>query len=61
LAHDLVYVDGKLVGPTGPKAHEVGPGEHEVRVEKEGWRTFIKRVVLDAGDEKIVRAHLAPV
>nr|VFJ48811.1 MAG: Formylglycine-generating enzyme, required for sulfatase activity, contains SUMF1/FGE domain [Candidatus Kentron sp. FW] len=55
---DTVYLDGKLVGPTGPDAHVLTPGEHEIRVEKEGFKTFKAKVHLVAGKEETIRARL---
>lgn len=60
VANDIAYIDGETVGPTGPTAHEVTPGAHEVRVEKDGWLAFAEKLTLDAGEEKVVRARLRP-
>lgn len=37
---DTVTIDGKPMGATGPAAHTLTPGEHTVRVEKEGFEPF---------------------
>nr|VFK14709.1 MAG: WD domain-containing protein, G-beta repeat-containing protein [Candidatus Kentron sp. LFY] len=55
---DTVTIDGNPVGPTGPDAHALAPGEHTIRVEKPGFETFETRVRIVAGGEKTVRARL---
>nr|VFK57198.1 MAG: Formylglycine-generating enzyme, required for sulfatase activity, contains SUMF1/FGE domain [Candidatus Kentron sp. TC] len=55
---DTVFIDGKSVGPTGPDAHALAPGEYEIRVEKAGFEPFETRIALSAGDEKTIRARL---
>nr|VFK61176.1 MAG: Formylglycine-generating enzyme, required for sulfatase activity, contains SUMF1/FGE domain [Candidatus Kentron sp. TC] len=57
---DTVFIDGKPMGPTGPDAHALAPGEHEIRVEKAGFEPFETRLELAAGGEGTVRAHLRP-
>nr|VFJ46266.1 MAG: Formylglycine-generating enzyme, required for sulfatase activity, contains SUMF1/FGE domain [Candidatus Kentron sp. FM]VFJ54353.1 MAG: Formylglycine-generating enzyme, required for sulfatase activity, contains SUMF1/FGE domain [Candidatus Kentron sp. FM]VFK10047.1 MAG: Formylglycine-generating enzyme, required for sulfatase activity, contains SUMF1/FGE domain [Candidatus Kentron sp. FM] len=56
---DTVYLDDKAVGPTGPGAHELAPGEYTIRVEKEGFEPFEAKVTLAAGEEETVQARLA--
>ena len=55
---DRVFIDGKAMGATGPAAHILSPGEHEIRVEKEGFKTFKAKIHLVAGGEETVRARL---
>ena len=57
---DRVFIDGKSVGATGPESHTLAPGKHEIRVEKEGFKTFKEKVRLVAGGEEIVQARLEP-
>nr|VFK54837.1 MAG: WD40 repeat [Candidatus Kentron sp. TUN]VFK59935.1 MAG: WD40 repeat [Candidatus Kentron sp. TUN] len=55
---DTVTIDGKNVGPTGPRSHKLSPGEHTVRVEKKGFEPFETTIRLAAGEEETVRAQL---
>nr|VFJ65367.1 MAG: Formylglycine-generating enzyme, required for sulfatase activity, contains SUMF1/FGE domain [Candidatus Kentron sp. FW] len=55
---DRVFIDGKAMGATGPDPHTLAPGEHEIRVEKEGFKTFKEKIHLVAGGEETVRARL---
>jgi len=57
---NTVTIDGKPVGSTGPDAHVLAPVEHEIRVEKEGYKPFETRITLVAGVEETVQARLAP-
>ncbi|VFM95005.1 MAG: PEGA domain-containing protein [Candidatus Kentron sp. G] len=56
---DTVYIDGKAIGPTGPGAHSLPPGEHTVRVEKAGLEPFETRIRLAAGKKQTVYAKFA--
>nr|VFK11010.1 MAG: Formylglycine-generating enzyme, required for sulfatase activity, contains SUMF1/FGE domain [Candidatus Kentron sp. LPFa]VFK30456.1 MAG: Formylglycine-generating enzyme, required for sulfatase activity, contains SUMF1/FGE domain [Candidatus Kentron sp. LPFa] len=56
-----VTIDGRPLGLTGLKAHELAPGEYAIRVEKAGFEPFETRVTLAAGGEKSIRAHLTTV
>jgi len=61
---DTVTIDGNPVGPTGPTAHQLAPGEHTIRVEKAGFEPFETTIRLAAGEQETVRARLkklAPV
>nr|VFJ61184.1 MAG: Formylglycine-generating enzyme, required for sulfatase activity, contains SUMF1/FGE domain [Candidatus Kentron sp. FW] len=58
---DTVFIDGKAVGATGPAAHILSPGEHEIRVEKEGFEPFETMITLSAGKEQTIRARLTRV
>nr|VFJ49275.1 MAG: Formylglycine-generating enzyme, required for sulfatase activity, contains SUMF1/FGE domain [Candidatus Kentron sp. FW] len=55
---DKVTIDGKAMGATGPKPHTLPPGEHEIRVEKEGFKAFEAKIHLVAGGEETIRARL---
>ena len=55
---DTVYVDERRYGPTGPSSIELPPGEHRVRVEKDGYGPWEERVVLGAGERRTLRASL---
>ena len=55
---DTVYVDERRYGPTGPSSIELTPGEHRVRVEKDGYGPWEERVVLGAGEQRTLRASL---
>nr|VFJ55039.1 MAG: WD domain-containing protein, G-beta repeat-containing protein [Candidatus Kentron sp. FW] len=58
VAGDTVTIDGQMVGPTGPDAHELAPGEYKIRVEKPGFQPFETTIQLTAGDRETVRARL---
>ncbi len=57
-----VFVDGQESGTT-PLAEpiRVGPGSHELRVEKEGFQTFRLRVSVEAGRRVETEVTLVPV
>ncbi|RMH37978.1 MAG: PEGA domain-containing protein [Deltaproteobacteria bacterium] len=52
-----VSIDGARIGPV-PQTKEVSAGEHFVRVEKKGYRTFEQKVRVEAGQEVVVTADL---
>ena len=58
---DTVYLDGKAMGPTGAAPHILSPGEHTIRVEKQGFEPFETKITLTAGTKKTIRARLMPV
>nr|VFJ42546.1 MAG: Formylglycine-generating enzyme, required for sulfatase activity, contains SUMF1/FGE domain [Candidatus Kentron sp. DK] len=58
---DTVFLDDRPAGPTSPEPHRLAPGEHTVRVEKEGFLPFETRITLTAGGKETLRAHLAEV
>ena len=58
---DTVYLDGKAMGPTGAVPHILSPGEHTIRVEKQGFEPFETKITLTAGTKKTIRARLMPV
>lgn len=56
-----IYVDGEPQGTTpvqGPLA--VGPGEHRIRVQMDGYQDFRAAVVVPAGETVAVNAELEP-
>jgi|GEM_PF-1384531 len=57
---DRVTVDGRHYGSTRLDL-ELGPGEHLVRVEKDGYVAFEQRVTLEAGEQRTLRAELRRV
>nr|VFK58639.1 MAG: PEGA domain-containing protein [Candidatus Kentron sp. TUN] len=58
---DTVYLDGKAMGPTGAAPHILSPGEHTIRVEKQGFEPFETKITLTAGTKKTIWARLMPV
>ena len=57
---DRLVIDGLDVGPTGKAPHALGVGDHEIRVEKKGYRPFVGRVRIKPGEGLAIRAELAP-
>nr|VFK62449.1 MAG: Formylglycine-generating enzyme, required for sulfatase activity, contains SUMF1/FGE domain [Candidatus Kentron sp. TUN] len=57
---DIVSIDGKPVGPTGPEVHSLAVGKHRVRVEKKGYRSFATEIILTEGEKKTIYASLGP-
>jgi len=55
-----VYVDGAFVGYT-PMSFGTRPGNHDVRIELEGYDPYTTRVNLRPGDTSNVTANLNPV
>jgi hypothetical protein len=56
---DELSIDGKKLGPTGPKPHPVAAGEHEVRVEKLGHEPWEGVVEVEAGQVHGIRPRLS--
>jgi len=52
-----VSIDGERIGKV-PQSKDVNAGEHSVRVEKKGYRTFKKKVRVEAGQAVTVTAEL---
>ena len=55
-----ISVDGQLAG-SGNWAGRLDPGEHEVRIVREGYQTVLERVVVDpsvAGQTMVLRAFM---
>ncbi len=57
---DRLVIDGLDMGPTGRVPHALGVGDHEVRVEKKGYRPFVGRVRIKPGEALAIRAELEP-
>jgi hypothetical protein len=55
---DRLKIDGFDRGPTGAKAHPVGVGDHDVRVEKDGFEPFEGKVRIRPGESLELRAEL---
>jgi hypothetical protein len=58
VADDRLRIDGLDVGPTGPEAHVLGVGDHEVAVSKAGYVPFEARVRIRPDEELVLRAEL---
>jgi formylglycine-generating enzyme required for sulfatase activity len=58
VADDSVAIDGRKVGPTGARVHELSPGHHVVRVEKPGYRAYERSLTLRIGEERRLDARL---
>lgn len=54
----MVYLDGRKVGPTPILLKELVPGEHYIRVEKEGLQTWAEKVTVVSTQRKPVLAAL---
>lgn len=57
---DRLTIDGLDVGPTGEKAHLVGVGDHDVRIEKAGFAPFEGKVRIRPDESLELRAELIP-
>lgn len=55
-----VYVDGKLAGQTPLLVAALEPGDHRVRVAKDGYLENARIVTVSAADTKIVNVKLTP-
>ena len=58
VADDALFIDGRAVGSTGPERHEVGGGDHLVRVTKEYYADWSQAVTLAPGEERTLVAEL---
>jgi hypothetical protein len=58
LLGDRLLIDGRDVGGTGADPHALGVGDHEVRVEKAGYRPFVGQVRIQPGERVELRAEL---
>jgi formylglycine-generating enzyme required for sulfatase activity len=57
-----VTVDGKSVGTTPLEPIELEPGEHEIRIEADRYRSFVTQVTLEGGgDLRELVAELEPM
>jgi len=59
VAGDRLLIDGVDSGSTGPEPHRLSAGDHEVRVEKEGFEAWRGTVRVRPGEELTLRADLA--
>ncbi len=56
---DVVTIDGRKLGPSGPHGHEVEPGRHMVSVSKAGWGAEKREVTVSGGETETVRFRLS--
>lgn len=55
-----VYLDGKLAGQTPLQLSTLEPGDHRVRVSKDGYLENARIVTVSASDTKVVNVKLTP-
>ena len=55
---DQVSIDGQKVGSTGPRAHQLDPGRHTIRVEKDDYEIYESMVRLGAGERRVLNTSL---
>jgi len=55
-----VLVDGRYIGTTNLSGIKITPGDHRVRVEKDGYEPYSKRVLLKAGRSMSLTVFLDP-
>ena len=55
-----VYVDGKLAGQTPLQVSALEPGDHRVRVSKDGYLENARIVAVSTSDTKVVNVKLTP-
>lgn len=60
IAGSELFIDGVSVGEPGDDAHELSAGEHEIRVESEGYHAFASKVRVEAGRETLIAAEFVP-
>lgn len=58
VSRDRLRIDGLDLGPTRAKPHLVGVGDHEIRVEKPGYRPFLGSVRMRPGEDLTLHAEL---
>jgi hypothetical protein len=62
-----VFVDGRKAAPTAPASSEeplrldLPEGPHDLKVEKEGFETYTRQIVLEAGKTERLDVHLEAV
>ncbi len=56
---DRVRIDGEVVGSTGPEAHVLEPGDHEVAIDHAGREAWRARVEVGADDRVTLHARIA--
>jgi hypothetical protein len=57
---DRLRIDGFDLGPTREEPHLLGVGDHEIRVEKEGFLPFVGRVRIRPDEALTLHAELVP-
>ncbi|MCD6272408.1 MAG: SUMF1/EgtB/PvdO family nonheme iron enzyme [Deltaproteobacteria bacterium] len=55
-----VFVDEEMMGTTNLDNIEISPGEHRIRVEKDGYGTYSKTVCIKTGRSLILTVYLEP-
>ncbi len=55
---DTLYINDEPQGPTGPRVLDLAPGEYLLRVEKAGYEDWEHHIVVNAGEERTLRAWL---
>lgn len=55
-----IYLDGKLACERGPCLRALPEGEHTVRVQRPGMKTFQRRISIQAKSETTIKISLAP-
>jgi tetratricopeptide (TPR) repeat protein len=55
-----IYVDGKLACERGPCLRSLPEGEHTVRVQRPGMKSFQRRIAVQAKTETTIKVSLAP-
>ncbi|WP_169302025.1 PEGA domain-containing protein [Thermococcus gammatolerans] len=53
-----VYIDGNYVGTTPLTNYKLSPGEHEVKIKKDGYKEYTKTVTITAGEKKTLSTSL---
>lgn len=53
-----VYVDGEMIGKTPIMVNQIAFGEHTVRIEKAGYQSVKKKVIVDQEEELLVDYNL---
>ena len=56
-----IYVDGSYVGTTPLEDYKLSPGEHEVKIKKDGYKEYTKTVTITAGEKKTLSTSLVPL
>jgi len=56
-----VYIDGNYAGTTPLENYKISPGEHVVKIKKEGYQEYTKTVNIIAGETTTLSASLTPI
>ncbi|QDA31598.1 PEGA domain-containing protein [Thermococcus indicus] len=56
-----VYVDGNYIGTTPITDYKLSPGEHSIRIKKDGYEEYTKTVSVEAGKSVSVSAGLVAI